>query len=174
MATQKPTVEQFTTRELSPISGRASSFFDQAGYDRALNEYNQSQVEAMEKESTEKNKVREDEIRGILDQIIGMYQPGGGFGKGMEGQIERGRTQSVASGMQGLVSSGLSNTTQAAGLGKKYEEEVAMPARMKLEDIRYGALSQAMGQKASFVERIEDMLPDYGLVAQLLSKAAGA
>lgn len=69
------------------------------------------------------------------------YEPGGGFGKGVEAGLERGRVKAMASGMQGLVSAGLAGTTMAGGLGKKYEEEVGAPTRLSVEEQRAQALS---------------------------------
>lgn len=119
-------------------------------------------------------KKREKEIRGYLDEIIARYGPEGGFGEGYEAQLQRSKTQDVASGAQSLVGSGLYNTTQTAGLGKKWEEEVGAPARLKLEDLRSERLSQAQSDKAGFVERIEDMYPDYGLISQMMQQASSA
>ncbi len=76
------------------------------------------------------------------------YAPGGGFGKGVEAGLERGRVRSTASGLQSLISSGLAGTTMAAGLGKKYEEEVAAPTRAGVESERaqrLSSLSMALG-----------------------------
>ena len=70
------------------------------------------------------NEKRLAEVKGIYDEIIGRYKPGGGFGAGYEAQLGRAKTKDVASGAQSLVSSGLYGTTQTAGLGKKWEEEV--------------------------------------------------
>ncbi|KKN35312.1 hypothetical protein LCGC14_0784810, partial [marine sediment metagenome] len=39
------------------------------------------------------------------------------------------------------------------GAGKSWEEEVGMPARLKLEDIRSQRLTEAMGAKAGYLER---------------------
>ncbi len=69
------------------------------------------------------------------------YQPGGGFGKGTEAGLERGRVKAMASGMQGLVSAGLAGTTMAGTLGKKYEEEVGAPIRAGVEEQRAQAIS---------------------------------
>jgi len=75
------------------------------------------------------------------------YAPGGGFGKGVEAGLERGRTKAMASGMQSLVGAGLAGTTMAGGLGKKFEEEVAAPTRLNVEEQRAQALSGIeMGQ----------------------------
>ncbi len=119
-------------------------------------------------------KARETEVRKIYDQIIKMYSPGGAYGQGTEAMLGRQKQQSVAAGQQSLVSSGLSNTTQAAGLDKKFEEEVGMPTRAKLEDVRYGALSGALGQKAGFITDIQNQLPDFNLLAQLIAQGYGA
>ncbi|MCK5615812.1 hypothetical protein KAR91_78840 [Candidatus Pacearchaeota archaeon] len=76
------------------------------------------------------------------------YQPGGGFGKGVEAGLERGRVKAVSAGMQGLVGAGLAGTTMAGGLGKRYEEEVAAPARMGVEERRAQAISGIEMQQA--------------------------
>ena len=76
-----------------------------------------------------------------LRKAKAQYEPGGGFGTGVEAAIERGRTKAMASGMQGLVSAGLAGTTMAGTLGKKYEEEVGVPARLSIEEERARALS---------------------------------
>ncbi len=83
-----------------------------------------------------------------FQKAMAYYGPEGGFGKGVEAKLERGRTRTVASGMQSLVSSGLAGTTMAAGLGKKYEEEVAAPTMAGVESERarsLSSLSAAMG-----------------------------
>lgn len=69
------------------------------------------------------------------------YAPGGGFGKGVEAGLERGRVKAMASGMQHLVGAGLAGTTMAGTLGKKFEEEVGVPARAGVEEQRAQALS---------------------------------
>ncbi|KKL78377.1 hypothetical protein LCGC14_2025450 [marine sediment metagenome] len=81
------------------------------------------------------------EARTALQEAMARYEPGGGYGAGVESGIARGRTQAISSGMQNLVSSGLAGTTIAGGLGKKYEEEVAMPARAQVEEGRATAMS---------------------------------
>ena len=113
---------------------------------------NTSPLSKMEQEQKERTQARETEIRGLLDQLIGMYSPGGSFGQQMV-------KEATASGMQNLVSSGLANTTSAATIG--------MSARAKLEDLRFQGLASAIGGKAGFIERITDRLPDYGLIGQL-------
>ncbi len=77
----------------------------------------------------------------LWKQAIAHYAPGGGYGKGVEAGLERGRTKALASGTQSLVSAGLYGTTTTAGLGKKYEEEVAMPARARVESTRAQAIA---------------------------------
>lgn len=83
-----------------------------------------------------------------IREAIAYYQPGGGFGKGVEAGLERGRVKAMASGMQGLVSAGLAGTTMAGTLGKKYEEEVAAPTRMGVEERRAQAISGIKMQEA--------------------------
>ena len=79
--------------------------------------------------------------RVALQKAMAGYEPGGGFGAGIEAGLERGRVKAMASGMQNLVSAGLAGTTIAGGLGKKYEAEVAAPTRARVEDIRTERMS---------------------------------
>ena len=81
------------------------------------------------------------------------YQPGGGFGKGVEAGLKRGRVKAMASGMQHLVGAGLAGTTMAGTLGKKYEEEVAAPTRLSVEGQRAQAISGIEMQQAGMAER---------------------
>lgn len=112
------------------------------------------------------NERRYKEGMGILDQIIARYEPGGSFGKGAESVYQRGKTQAVSASQQSLVSAGLANTTIAATIDKKYEEEVGNPFRLQLEDMRMDRLSEAQMSKVGFIERREDAYPDAGLMAQ--------
>jgi hypothetical protein len=115
---------------------------------------------------------REQEIRGLLDKVVSAYSPGGAFGAGTEAMLERQREQYLGSATQQLISSGLYGSTMAAGLGKKFEEEVGMPTRAKLEDIRMQAYTEALGQKAGFIERIEEERPSFETIAGLTQQAA--
>ena len=71
-----------------------------------------------------------------LKKAMAFYGPEGGYGKGVEAALGRARTKAVASGTQALVSAGLAGTTMPAGLGKKFEEEIGMPARARVEETR--------------------------------------
>jgi hypothetical protein len=108
----------------------------------------------------------------IYDDIIAQYQPGGSFGEGALALYEQGKTKAMATGMQNLVSSGLSNTTVAAGLPIKYEEEVGTPFRLQLEDLRQTRLADALMKKAGAVESRTDAYPDANLLSNLASGAA--
>jgi len=79
--------------------------------------------------------------RSAFGQAIDQFKPGGGYMQGIEAGLERGRTKAVASGMSGLVSAGMSNTTQAGGLGKRYEEEIGAPTRAGAETQRMQSLA---------------------------------
>ena len=83
-----------------------------------------------------------------FEKAIAQYAPGGGFGKGVEAGLERGRVKSIASGTQVMVSAGLMGTTVPAGLGKKYEEEVAAPTRAGVESERSQRLSSLYATQA--------------------------
>ncbi len=113
------------------------------------------------------NEQRYTQGMGLWDEIIQRYQPGGGFGAGAMASYERGKTRAVGAGMQQLVSSGLANTTVAATIGKKYEEEVGTPFKLQLQDVQSQRLSEAQSGKAGFIERRTDVGPDAGLAAQM-------
>lgn len=92
------------------------------------------------------------EAESALQRAMEYYQEGGGYGRGVEAGLERGRVKAVAGGTQALVSAGLAGTTMPAGLGKKYEEEVAMPARARVEETRAGAISGLEAMKAQIIQ----------------------
>ncbi|MHA2068087.1 MAG: hypothetical protein ACXABY_27315 [Candidatus Thorarchaeota archaeon] len=122
----------------------------------------------------EENIARYGEAKGKYEQVESFFAPGGTFGKGFEEQIERAKRKDVAGGMQSLVSAGLAPTTQAAGLGKKFEEEVGMPARLKLEDMRLGRYAESLRGTAGLVERREDVGPSLAQIMQLMMQAGRA
>jgi len=95
-------------------------------------------------------------ISEILDKIIAKYQPGGGFGKSELALLKRGKTKAMAGVGQQLVRSGLAGTTAGAGASQRWEEEIGMPARLELEDIRTQRLVQALLAKAGFQERAQE------------------
>lgn len=88
------------------------------------------------------------ETLAAIQRAKAYYEPGGGFGKGVEAGLERGRVKAMASGMQGLVGAGLAGTTMAGTLGKKFEEEVGAPTRLGVEERRAQAISGIEMQQA--------------------------
>ena len=103
----------------------------------------------------------------IFDKIISQFQEGGAFSQATEAALATGEKRSVAQGMQSLVSSGLSGTTQAATLGRQFQEEVGTPARLAAESERVRSFTSALGQKAGFIERREDVGPSFSDIAGL-------
>ena len=87
-----------------------------------------------------------------MEAAVAQYAPGGGYGAGVEAAIGRGRTQAVAGGTQALVSAGLMGTTMPAGLAKKYEEEVGMPARARVEETRASAIANLKSLEAQIIQ----------------------
>ena len=126
-----------------------------------------AQFQAQQEAANTANEKRFQQGLDIFDRIIKQEEIGGVSEKATEAAISRASTRSVAQGTQSLVSSGLASTTQAAGLGKKFEEEVGVPARLKAADIRQQRLSQAQRDKAGFIERREDTGPDFATIAGL-------
>jgi hypothetical protein len=115
---------------------------------------------------------RKQDILGIFGQLESMVQPGGAFEKSALSQLATQKRSDVGSETQNLISSGLFNTTTAAGVGTKWESQVGAPSRLKLEDIQQQRLSEVIGQKAGFLERIEEPYPDMSTIAQLVMQAA--
>jgi len=93
-------------------------------------------------------------ITSLYDSMAAQFQPGGTYTKGIEEQLARRKKGAMASGMQSLVSSGMAGTTQAAGLGSKFEEEVGMPTMAAAETSRIGKLTEAMMGKAGFMQQL--------------------
>ncbi len=87
-----------------------------------------------------------------MAEAVAQYAPDGGYGKGVEAALDRGRTQAVAGGTQALVSSGLMGTTMPAGLAKKFEEEVGMPARAQVEENRASAIAGLKSLEAQVIQ----------------------
>lgn len=97
-------------------------------------------------------------IKRPFQKAIAQYAPGGSFGAGVEAGLVRGKKQSMASGMNALIGSGLAGTTMAAGLGKKYEEEVAAPIRAGVESTRaqnISALNVSLAQAQQGAHQFE-------------------
>lgn len=97
------------------------------------------------------------DVRGAYEKALARYRPGGEYGKGVEAALERGRVKSVATGAQSLVSAGLAGTTVIAGLGKKYEEEVAAPTRARVEETRAERMSAIEMALANIMQRSEEL-----------------
>lgn len=101
-----------------------------------------------------------DTVTSLYDTIAAQFQPGGSYTKGIEAQLARRKKGAMASGMQSLVSSGMAGTTQAAGLGKKFEEEVGMPTMAAAETDRVSKLTGALMGKAGFMQQLLGSTPE--------------
>lgn len=128
------------------------------------------QLRQQEQAAKEANLKRYSEAMQIYDEIISRYRTGGEFGKAALGQLGKQKIRDVGAETQQLISSGLYGTTTMAGTGRRWEESVGAPARLKLEDIQMQRLSEAQIGKAGFIERREDVGPDYGQAAGLASQ----
>ena len=105
-------------------------------------------------------------VAGLFKEAKAMYAPGGEYMKGIEAQLERGGKKAVATGMQGLAAAGLGGTSMMGGLGLKYEEDVATPARSQATTARLGALSGLLqaeaGATANLATRYSTSPGSYG------------
>jgi len=128
------------------------------------------QVGAQSRSARRANIQRRKQIEAMYDKMMGMVGPGGAFEKRGLGEIESARTKGVGQQMQQMISGGMYGTTTAAGIGKQWEADVGAPARLRLEDIMQQRQLGVMGQKAGFLERIEDVYPDYSALLQMLAR----
>lgn len=132
-------------------------------------------LERLEKQSEEartSNLLRYEQAMAIYDEIVSRYRPGGEFEKASLAELERQKVREVGKEQQAAVSGGLTGTTTFGGIGRRWEEEVGAPSRLKLEDILMQRLSQAQIGKAGLIESREDVYPDYGMIAQLAGQSA--
>jgi len=116
------------------------------------------------------NQKRYEQALAIYDEIINRYGPGGTFMAGAEAELEKRKERDVAAEMAHSISTGMYGTTRPGTAGRRWEAEIGAPSRLKLEDIRMERLSQAQVGKAGAIERVEDVYPDYAMMAQLVSQ----
>lgn len=88
------------------------------------------------------------QVSSLFAEAKKLYAPGGEYMAGTEAAISRGSKKAVASGVQQLASVGLAGTSIIGGLGKKYEEEIGMPARAQATTARLGALAGLLQAEA--------------------------
>lgn len=119
------------------------------------------------------NIARKEEIKGLYGQMMKRFQPGGTLQKTGLAKIERAKTKGVGQEMQHMISSGLYGTTTAAGVPRRWEEDIGVPARLKLEDIMAQGLTGVQTGLAGFLERIEEPYPDYNVLMQMMSALGG-
>ena len=135
-----------------------------------LNSYLQ-QLTASTESAKAANLKRYDQAMAIYDAVIQNYSPGGAFEKASLADLANVKQQTTSGELQQNISSGLFGTTGTQAIGRQFEKDVGAPARLKLEDIQMQRLSEAQLGKASFIERREDVGPDVGMLASLMSQA---
>lgn len=119
------------------------------------------------------NLKRYDEIMGGYDTLYGdTMQSFENTGTQARIDISDAYKRNTAAGMQSLVSSGLYGTTTASALnlqaGRGEAAENARLTERLAESQRNAMISQKTG-KLDFMERREDIYPDYGQYAQLIA-----
>ena len=120
-----------------------------------------AQIDAQQASARQANIARRGQIEGIYSEMMKRYQPGGAFERRGLGEIERAKTKGVGKETQQMISSGLFGTTTAAQTGRRWEAEVGAPSRLRLEDIMQQRMTGIQQRKAGFLERIEDVYPNY-------------
>lgn len=128
------------------------------------------QISAQQAGARAANVARQKRIETMYDEMMKSVGPGGAFEKRGLAQIETAKTKGVGQEMQQMVSSGMYGTTTAAGVPGRWEAEVGAPARLRLEDIMQQRQLGVKQQKAGFLERIEDVYPDYSSLLQMLAR----
>lgn len=103
----------------------------------------------------------------IYDRIASTFAEGGAFENAALAELDRTKSRDIASLQAGLAQAGLANTTRFATIAKKYEEDVGVPTRLGIRAAASDRLAGALGQKAGFIERREDIGPDFATVASL-------
>jgi hypothetical protein len=105
-------------------------------YNDMINEMNQAKSSA------------NTQIPGELGQVASMYGPGGSYGAGALDRIKQSERSGVAGTMGGLVSSGMSSGSLAAGVRSKYGREAATQMK-EVEDTRTDRYATALNAMAS-------------------------
>lgn len=130
-----------------------------------------SQYEKKYEQAQAANLKRYEQAMSIYDEVISRYQPGGAFERAALQQLGTQKTRETGAEMHQMIGAGLYGTTGMPAIGRRWEESVGAPARLRLEDIQMQRLSQAQIGKAGFMERVEDVGPDLGMMASLMGQA---
>jgi len=119
-----------------------------------------------------RNQSRLNQATSLYDSIIAQYSGGAAspLMTSVNKQLEIGGRKAMSSGMEKLISSGLSGGTMAASLGANYEENVAAPTRLSALDTIAQRLAAAQMAKAGVLERVEDTV-DTSMLPGLMSAA---
>jgi len=88
--------------------------------------------------------------RGLYQQALDLYKPGGSYLKGIQAMLERLGTKSQASGFQNLARAGLGNTSMIGGLANRFAEETAAPQLAGAESQRNQSMADILMQMAQF------------------------
>jgi hypothetical protein len=113
------------------------------------------------------NLARYNQALDIYSNIEKMFSPGNEMETAFSSNLDRMRKKDLASAAQAGVTSGLSQTTREQYAGKRWSEDVGVPALTQFQGQMAQQKAGAMGQKAQFIERREDVGPDYSAIASL-------
>lgn len=150
------------------------------------------QIQEAQKKANAANETRYQqgltELGGGRTAMQGLYDKAAaasaGIGQQAAQDVERGAYRSGAQTRQGLISSGLGNTTIVGSMMRGVEEDRGRAMRgveeakagreMGLATQRAGAEMGASGGIADFIAARNDLAPDSSLYASLIQSAAGA
>lgn len=118
------------------------------------------------------NEARYAQGMGIHEQLVGDFGQGGTLQTAMMGQYQRQKERDLATQKQQMISSGLMNTTIAAGMPAAYEEQVGTPYKMQMADLMAQRQAGAMQGQVGFIGRREDTPPSPELMASLVQTAS--
>jgi len=112
---------------------------------------------------------RFEQVQELHDRIIKNAQQ---FGAEQTERLEGVKQRDVASGAQALVNAGLSNTVSVSALGRRFEENVGDVARKGIAESQTRQVSSALGAKAQSLVDVEEEVPSFELISNLVSQAS--
>jgi hypothetical protein len=116
-----------------------------------------------------------------LEQAVGMFQPGGGYGEGQKALLEEQAKQAQAQALANQVASGMSSGSLATGTGLRVQRDLAQ-SLAGVEDTRTQFLAQALqalsglrGQQAGTTAAVTDPVTSSFLpyLSNLINTQAG-
>lgn len=150
------------SRTTSPTSGMINPASLQ---DKLTADYEQTRLDRQQ---------RYQQGMGLFGQIADLYKPGGAFEQAAMQQYALGKQQTLTSGMQNLISSGLAKGSNLGAMERGYEASVGTPFRIGVAAEGQGRLASAYQNMAGYMANFPDVYPTAGTLAHLATGGFGA